>query len=273
MKSNGERHPEEILAHMEHTRAEMDDTLHAIERRLTPGQLVDQGMHYLRNSGGREFVSNLGASVRDNPIPVTLVGVGLAWLMMRGNAPRERPTETGESLAGRASDMAASARERTSETVGSMRHKASETAGSLRNKASQTLSSVRGRYDAARSRAGELGQSARTQMERARSGYDRMVSEQPLALGAIGLAIGAVIAAAAPRTRQEDEWMGPASDRVTRKARELAEEGLGAAQHAATTAVAGTKEALQSESRTRSTNEPERGTSPVEPGNPIYPAG
>ena len=32
MKSNGERHPEEILAHMEHTRAEMDDTLHAIER-------------------------------------------------------------------------------------------------------------------------------------------------------------------------------------------------------------------------------------------------
>ena len=33
------------------------------------------------------------------------------------------------------------------------------------------------------------------------------LSEEPLALGAIGLAVGAVLAAAAPRTRQEDEWL------------------------------------------------------------------
>jgi ElaB/YqjD/DUF883 family membrane-anchored ribosome-binding protein len=262
MKSNGERHPEEILAHMEHTRAEMDDTLYAIERRLTPGQLVDQGMHYLRHSGGREFLSNFGSSVRDNPIPVALVGVGLAWLMMRGNAPRERPAEAGESLTDRASEMAASARD-----------KASETAGSVRNKASETVRAVRGGYDAARARAGELGQSARAQLERARGGYDRLVNEQPLALGAIGLAIGAVLAAAAPRTRQEDEWLGPASDRVTRKARELAQEGLGAAQEAATSVVAGNRDALQRENRTRSQNEPRSDSPTPKPGDPVYPAG
>jgi len=273
MKTNGERHPEEILAHMEHTRAEMDDTLYAIERRLTPGQIVDQGMHYLRNSGGREFLSNFGSSVRDNPIPVALVGVGLAWLMMRGNAPRGRPPETGESLTDRASSMAATARDKASHTAESMRNRASETASSVRDKASETLRAVRGGYDAARARAGEFSQSARAQVERARGGYERLVNEQPLALGAIGLAIGAVLAAAAPRTRQEDEWLGPASDRVTRKARELAQEGLGVAQEAATTVVAGTREALQPENRTPSQNEPRRESPTAEPGNPVYPAG
>ena len=77
MRHNGGRRPEEILAEIERTRTDMDATLSAIEHRLTPGQLVDQGIDYLRHSGANEFIANLGGSVKHNPMPVSLVGIGM----------------------------------------------------------------------------------------------------------------------------------------------------------------------------------------------------
>ena len=82
---NGTRRPEEILAEIHRTRDEMDHTLHEIEHRLTPGQLVDQGLEYLKKSGAREYVNNLSGSVKNHPLPATLTGIGIAWLMAVGN--------------------------------------------------------------------------------------------------------------------------------------------------------------------------------------------
>src|SRR5205823_5215559 len=48
---------------------------------------------------------------------------------------------------------------------------------------------------------------------------------QPLAIGAVGLAIGAAIAAAFPTTETEAEYLGETSDFVKDKASELAGEG------------------------------------------------
>jgi ElaB/YqjD/DUF883 family membrane-anchored ribosome-binding protein len=215
MRHNGERRPEEIQAEIERTRGDMDATLNAIEQRLTPGQMVDQGLDYLRNSGANEFVSNLGGSVKHNPLPVALVGIGIAWLMATGNRkPAYAPTQSEGSGPG-------------------MMQRASEGMSSARDSLSQTTRS-------AKERVGQLGQTARERMERvrsqaqrARSSYDTMVREQPLALGAIGLAIGACLAAVAPRTRQEDELMGEASDRLTEQAKQAGKEQLDRAQQLA----------------------------------------
>jgi hypothetical protein len=46
---------------------------------------------------------------------------------------------------------------------------------------------------------------------------------QPLLLGAIGIAIGAGIAASAPSTHKESEWLGETSDRLKRNARDFAQ--------------------------------------------------
>jgi hypothetical protein len=53
-----------------------------------------------------------------------------------------------------------------------------------------------------------------------------MMREQPLALGAIGLAVGAFFAAMAPRTHKEDELMGEASDRLADQAKQIGTEKL-----------------------------------------------
>ncbi|HET7297762.1 MAG TPA: DUF3618 domain-containing protein, partial [Burkholderiales bacterium] len=74
MKDNGGRRPEQILTEIYRTRDELEKTLVAIEHRLTPGQLVDQGLDYLRHSGANEFVHNLGGAAKQNPLPVALVG-------------------------------------------------------------------------------------------------------------------------------------------------------------------------------------------------------
>jgi len=263
MRTNGSRSPEQILREVETVRSEMNSTLSAIERKLTPGQLLDQGLDYLRNSGANEFVSNLGTSVKHNPLPVTLVGIGLAWLMASNrhgpsyaSGPSVSDMAAGVSSMGRsleegASEVATGARERVGqarqtlvdaaqtarERFDDARGRLSDTAQSARQSVSETAQAAREKWYQARQAITDTAYSAREtvrrgadtaklQYERARSGYDWMVREQPLALGAIGLAIGAIAAAAAPRTTAENEWMGEASDRLAERAKEAGREQL-----------------------------------------------
>lgn len=175
---NGTRRPEEILAEIHRTRDEMDHTLQAIEHRLTPGQLVDQGLEYLKKSGAREYVSNLSGSLKTHPLPATLTGIGIAWLMAVGN---KQPAQSSSY---------------------------------------DTGPGIGERMQSAKERASQIGSSARQQLDRARGGWDSMLNEHPLALGAIGLAIGAVCAAMAPRTEKEDKLMGQARDDLLNKMKE-----------------------------------------------------
>jgi hypothetical protein len=56
----------------EQSRERFTAKLEELRAQITPGQLVDQFADYARESGGGEFVRNLGRQVRDNPLPVAL---------------------------------------------------------------------------------------------------------------------------------------------------------------------------------------------------------
>jgi len=263
MKFNGGRSRDEILAEVESVRSDMDSTLSAIERKLTPGQLVDQGLDYLRSSGANEYLHSLGNSVKQNPVPLALVGVCLGWMMMSGrnnggashgagmqsagsrlrratddawSGARERARQARTTL----SDAAQTARERfdqTRQSVSSTAQSARERFDDARQSVSSAVSSTAQTARAALSRSADVAQ---RQFERARGGYEWMLREQPLALGAIGVAIGALLAAAAPRTEAEDEWMGEASDRLAERAKEAGREQMERAGDALRTAGAST---------------------------------
>jgi len=93
-----QRSASEIERDLDRTRAEMSQTIDAIQERLSPGQLFEQGMRYFYSGGGRsvtdgaaEFAQNFGRAIRDNPIPFALVATGLVWMMMgRGRQPSSR---------------------------------------------------------------------------------------------------------------------------------------------------------------------------------------
>jgi hypothetical protein len=71
---------------VEEKRSRLENDIDEIRRRLSPGQLLDEFVDYTRLSGGSAFFGNLSRGVRDNPLPVALTAVGLAWLMARSNA-------------------------------------------------------------------------------------------------------------------------------------------------------------------------------------------
>ena len=49
---------------------------------MSPGQVVDQLIDYAREGPAAEFGRNLAREVRENPLPLLLIGVGIAWLMV-----------------------------------------------------------------------------------------------------------------------------------------------------------------------------------------------
>lgn len=71
-------------------------TLDRIERKLSPGELIDDTVAYFRGSGAIEgagdFGRNLAASVRDNPMPVALMAAGLGWMIWSGSRPVSGPS-------------------------------------------------------------------------------------------------------------------------------------------------------------------------------------
>jgi hypothetical protein len=237
MKHNGEqqpnsaRNPDAILAEIQRTRGEMDSTLTALEQRLTPGQLVDQGIDYLRKSGANEFVQNLGVQAKNNPMPIALVGIGLAWLMASGKQPPSSNTGTSGNI-----------------DAGSVRSSLGNRAGELRDQAAGMTQSAKDKISQATDRVRALGDTARSQVERAKGSMEYMLREQPLALGAIGVAIGALLAAMAPRTRQEDELMGETRDRLVDQAKEVGKEKVEQAKEVANAVVGTVKNEAKTDS-------------------------
>jgi hypothetical protein len=82
----------EIEADLERTRRHLDETLFRLKEQLSPGQLVDQAVGLMRERRGDAYLRRLGETVRDNPIPVMLLAVSLAWLMVASSRRHDRET-------------------------------------------------------------------------------------------------------------------------------------------------------------------------------------
>src|SRR5262245_47988665 len=114
------RHSERLERETEQTRAELAETIEELRARVTPGYLVDELLDYARDSTGAEFFDNLKRQVSANPLPVGLMGAGLAWLMMakgRSNAPTGAVGDAARQTATRAGDSADSAVSSVRETA------------------------------------------------------------------------------------------------------------------------------------------------------------
>ncbi|WKN20478.1 DUF3618 domain-containing protein [Azotobacter vinelandii] len=221
--------PETLEQEIDRQRAEISNIVHALENRLSPGELLDRALGYTKGHGG-EFMSNLTNTVAANPLPTVLTSIGLLWLMTSQNrAPASQAhvdeastPQSGPSLTEKARQRAAGIREK----AGHLGEGMSDTLGSARQHVSESVGSARQYLSDSGHHAAE---SLRQRAHQARGGFDTLMHEQPLVLGALGIAVGALIAGVLPTTRQEDELLGQASDTLTDKLRVKAEEGREAA--------------------------------------------
>ncbi|HVM30042.1 MAG TPA: DUF3618 domain-containing protein [Candidatus Limnocylindrales bacterium] len=218
-------------------------------------------------------------TLRQNPVPAALAAIGIGWLAMRardassGNGGSRRSdyryANTPHGYADYATGYGGAGGYRGSGTgyqgVGSgAGYQGGQVVGDRMSEVGDRMSEA---GDQLRQRTDEMGQQAQRvaddvaqrsqqalsdaqwQAERAagqaQRQFDRTLQENPLALGALAIGVGAAVGLAIPETRRERELMGEQRDRLVHQVEQAATEALGQAEQAARE----TGEQLQEEAR------------------------
>jgi ElaB/YqjD/DUF883 family membrane-anchored ribosome-binding protein len=185
-------------------RADMDRTLDALERKLSPGQILDRSVDYLRTNAS-SLANSVGEAVRRHPGPAVMTCVGLIWLGT--SLTRERlPGQASPQMNDRQSD------------AGPEGSTAEGTIGRVRASAVRAKDKAKDKVGAA---AGEVLNAVQQRTSEWRGGLNEVVTQHPLAFGALAIAVGAVLGAAIPATQIEQQKVGPVRDRALAKVEEL----------------------------------------------------
>ena len=139
-------------------------------------------------------------TIKQHPVPATLAGLSVAWWLMdrqRAGGSGER-TPSGREYYGQGYRSA----EATADGVREMAHDAAE-------RVSDATERVQERIEA--------------YSERAQTEFDRMLRDNPLALGAVAVVVGAALGMAVPETRGEQQFIGGVRDQIVDKAKDLAD--------------------------------------------------
>jgi ElaB/YqjD/DUF883 family membrane-anchored ribosome-binding protein len=213
IEAESHKDPARLEQEIDQQRADINHIVDALENKLSPGQLFDRMVNFGKGNG-REFAQNIGNAVKANPVPALLTSIGLLWLY----ASRDEPAPMRSSFADTGTDDGSG-----------MMDRAREMGSEVSDTVSSTWNQARSRVADTTSRMADTAQGAREsllhQKDRAVQGYNNLLRDNPLALGAIGIAVGALLGAALPTTEPENRLMGEASDDLADKAKEAVRTG------------------------------------------------
>lgn len=220
----------ELERRAELNRAELAQTVDALHDRVSPRAIKADVRNYLRDNPLQAAVLAIGAAypvwrmISAMPAPVLLIGAGLAMSRRTGTsfmppqgdgvvtAVKDKASDIGSQLAGKAQDTMESVRSMASDTVERASETLSDTYESGRQAASDTLHKVSERAGEGYARASEQ--------------FAQVIDRHPLVIGGIALAAGSLIASAVPVSRPERRLMGEAAGAVRQRSQELARHGL-----------------------------------------------
>ena len=145
----------------------------------------------------------------------------------------EQASETARDLRDQAANKASELKDRVSGAADSARAQAGDTVRAARDRAGEAYEDARSwaedRYETQRRRAADLADRGTRRLHEGRTATEQFVSENPLLVGVVGLAAGLLLGALLPRTRQEDQALGPYADDLRdqgiRYARDLTHRG------------------------------------------------
>ena len=224
---------------------------------------------------GNRFVN----VVRDNPVPIALTTIGIGWWMWNqragsrtvsygsgypaasfdstwenrndyGSAGADAGTyrrfdsdrgvwvggEEGEGTTDRVKNAVSDASDRARDTLSNATERAREAVGDVSGK-------TRAAANRAQRQIGQYSRQATTQLQ-------YWMEHNPLAVGAVAMAVGAAVGLALPETRREQELMGDARDRVVDNAKSMANNAVDRATEAAQNLVGTAKGAAETTSTT-----------------------
>lgn len=224
---DSDRPSERIRRDIERTRYEMDQTMDALERSLGPRGVVSRVSDAIQGDEGGGFVRELQRQLRDHPVPVALMGLGLGWLAVESRVGDS--TGVGASGTSDGPDLGA-ARERSRSAAKSAGESGKRAAKRARERVQSTTNAVTDATRRARRELASTGESAADRL-------GTLLEERPLALGALTLGLGLAAGLSAPSSRWEDEAVGETADAVKEEADALASEARERGEEAAAAAA------------------------------------
>lgn len=259
VSSDAPAETEQIKARIEETRNQMGETIDAIQERLSFANIsehvsetvnsaietakdtaydatIGKAVNFMKNVGDGVTHSGAFKAAKNNPLPLALIGIG-AGLLAYQSFGRNRPSRTGngKDLYSNSGDAALGSNfDSTSRSIGiatgraydGISEKAATALESVGNVAGTAYEGVAGAVGGAYTGAGDLAHRAYDRAGEygtiAHEKYDEYLEENPLALGAIALAVGAAVGFALPSTKYEGKLMGEARENLVQRAQDAA---------------------------------------------------
>jgi len=221
-------------------------------------------------------------TIKLNPIPAAITGVGLAWLLMSAYRQKEASsmnyngtpgdrfasttdefgmqnnfatsnTYSGPSTMDTMKSSLSDAKDKVAQKAGDIAHSVSDTASNVAqtvsNKASDVAHTVSNKAsDVAHTvsnTASEWGGQVKGQAQRAASATGDFYQVNPLAMGAIALLVGAAVGLMIPATDPENRLMGETRDRLKDQAAQQFQDVAGKVSAVAQTAFDSAKQTVQ----------------------------
>jgi ElaB/YqjD/DUF883 family membrane-anchored ribosome-binding protein len=235
--------------------------LETIKRNPVPAAMAGIGLGWLVMAArGQNQASQWGGSWQARPTSTgygAAPGYGLSgqpgYDASYGNRPASWDTSqmgngngqaigdrVGDKL-GQAGDAAGNAVSSVQQTAGDVASTVGQTAGNVANTVGQTAGDVVGNVqqtagqvaDTVGQKAGQGAQQVQTVARDVTYTTSRALQENPLAFGAIAVAVGTAVGMALPTTRKEQEVLGPARDQLIERAEQTATQALSSAEHQA----------------------------------------
>ena len=237
--------PAELEREVEDARSRIDRTVEALKDKMQPKELFDEATKMMGQTSNKVLTTAV-EQLRENPIPIALIGLGVAWLAIsqtrrasagsgypEGYYPTYEGYDDDESLRGKVRAKAEAAKAKLADTA----EQAKQRLASAQTHAGDGLATARGKASeyahVAQEKAGEYGRYAKRR-------FDETLDHEPLVIGAIGLAVGAAIGAALPASPVERRYFGPARN----KAAEAAKASIGQVKDVAQRAYGQVKDEL-----------------------------
>ena len=229
--------PAELEREVEDARGRIDRTVEALRDKMQPKELFDEATKMMGQTSNKVLTTAV-EQLRENPIPIALIGLGVAWLAIsqtrrasagsgypEGYYPTYEGYDEDEGLRAKVKAKAEAAKAKLAETA----EQAKQRLTSAQAQAGDGLATARGKASeyahAAQEKAGEYGRYAKQR-------FDQTLDQEPLVIGAIGLAVGAAIGAALPASPVERRYFGPARSKAADAAKASIDQVKDVAQRA-----------------------------------------
>ena len=225
---------EALRLELARTRAELSGSVYELQGRLDPQYLKQQA---------KESSSGL---VKRNTAPLALLGASLGWMVYNsvsggsgggsssgGQGSQQQALGShqegygypyGSSTSyGDYGDQGQSQGQSQRGTTDQAREKASQVGSQLSGQAGQA-------QEQAQQKAQQAQQEAQQRAQQAKGGFQNLLQDNPLAVGAIAIGIGTAVGLSIPETEKENQAMGQTRDQLANQAQRQADDATRRAQ-------------------------------------------